>query len=115
MSDQQLELFSLGVTQVLDASKMTPEEYYKKFSTRNPHVYKLLVRMAREFIEETGAQRMGFRMLWEVLRWRFARAVKTDDAYLLNNNLQRFYVRDIIANEPDLATYFETRDRKDAA
>lgn len=114
MADEaQLQLFALGVTSVLDSSK--PEEYYARFSARNPHIYQLLVRIARQKLKSTGRKQLPFRLIWETLRGEFLEHVSTDDGYRLNNVLAPYYSREIMAREPDLAGVFQTRDRQRAA
>lgn len=116
MADEaQMQLFALGVTSVLDSSKMRPAEYFARFSERNPHIYELLVRIARQTLKRTGRKQLPFRLIWEKLRGEFLEHVATDDAFKLNNVLAPFYSREIMAREADLAGVFQTRDRQHAA
>lgn len=112
---KQLNMFALGVTSVADSSKLTREQFYQKFSEQNPHVYKLLVRLSREFLAQTGRRQFGIRLVWERLRWDFAVHASSADAYRLNNILTPFYAREIMQRETDLAGVFQTRERGVAA
>lgn len=106
-----MRLFSMGVSSVLDSSKMPPTEFFRRFHRRNPHIYLLLVRITRETLKKTGRKQLPIRLIWETLRAGFLTYVTTDDAYRLNNNLAPFYARKIMRRERDLAGVFMTRDR----
>lgn len=108
---RQLQLFSFGVTPVLDSSKMSRSEFFQRFHRRNPHIYLLLVRLTRQELRENGRRQIPIRLIWEKLRSGFLKYVSTDDGYKLNNNLTRFYARMIMRKERDLAGVFMTRDR----
>lgn len=92
----------------------TDEELFADFHRRNPQVYRILVRLAREAIGK-GAQKLGLRMLWERLRWEINFSTDTPndtEPFKLNDHLIARYARLIMAEEPDLAGIFETRERR---
>ena len=80
---------------------------FAAFHEANPHVMAELVRLTRE-LRGRGVQRVGMKMLFEVLRWSALRT--TGDDFRLNNNFTARYARRIMAAHPDLAGVYETRD-----
>lgn len=86
-------------------------EAFYEFHRNNPDVYASLVRLAR-YAKERGKTKLGFRMLWEVLRWEmFTSTIQNDgDQYKLNNNYHYFYARLMMEQEPDLNGIFEIRE-----
>jgi hypothetical protein len=65
---------------------------FEKFHEANPHVYELLVQLAREYIRRTGQRKLGIGMLWERLRWEMA--ISTTGDFKLNNNYRAHYASD---------------------
>lgn len=86
----------------------TIEDAFKAFHEANPHVYALLVDLARR-AKKRGKTLVGMKMLYEVARWHFYLNANTDEDYALNNNFTSRYARLIQDQEPDLADFFETR------
>lgn len=86
----------------------TIAERFEQFHRDNPHVYRTLVRLAREWVNTTGRRKLGIGALYERARWDLAIATGDPD-YRLNNNFRAFYSRLIAAQEPDLADLFELR------
>jgi hypothetical protein len=83
-------------------------ERFETFHHENPHVYRTLVRLAREWVTSTGKQKLGIKSLFEVARWQLA--IETSDPdYKLNNNYTAFYARLIHTQEPDLDGLFNVR------
>lgn len=81
---------------------------FEEFDAANPWVYEALVRLARQ-ARDSGAQKIGIGMLFEVLRWDRSLSTKSWDGFKLNNNLRSRYARAIMDHEPDLDGFFETR------
>ena len=80
------------------------------FHAANPGVYRLLVRLAREWQAATG-KRIGIKCLFERARWEIG--VQTaGDEYSLNNNHTAFYARLIMQQEADLCGLFNLREQK---
>lgn len=84
------------------------EEDFWAFHMANPQVYAGLVRLAREWRARRGSQRVGMKMLFEVLRWHVALTTQ-GDVFKLNNNYTSYYARLIMDREPDLDGVFEIR------
>lgn len=86
------------------------DQDFAQFHRDNPLVYDALVRLARQ-AKARGHERIGIKMLFEVVRWEMF--LKTSDAasdFKLNNNYTSRYARLIMASEPDLAGIFFVRD-----
>lgn len=87
---------------------MTTAERFEAFHAENPHVYQVLVRLAREWVAATDRRKLGVKTLYERARWEIA--VDTRDAdYRLNNNYTPFYARLIMWQERDLCDMFDMR------
>lgn len=82
---------------------------FEQFHTDNPRVYNTLVRLAFDWIANTGSHKLGIATLFERTRWEIAIAT-SDPEYKLNNNYRAFYARLIMAREPDLAGMFDLRE-----
>ena len=89
--------------------KPTTAERFAAFHAANPHVYKVLRAEALR-LRRSGRTHYGLKKLWEWLRYDSPLAVTRDDGkYKLNNSYTRHYARLLMANEPELAGFFETR------
>lgn len=86
----------------------TLAERFEAFHEANPDVYTTLVRLAREWIRETGSRKIGVGALTEQARWNIAIETKSAD-FKINNDFRAFYARMIQADHPDLAGVFEIR------
>jgi vacuolar-type H+-ATPase subunit E/Vma4 len=84
------------------------DERFLEFHHANPHVYRRLVAMAREW-KDAGHDACSIKMLVEVLRWQGGVQTDRRDGLLINNSFTSRYARLIAANEPDLAPLFTTR------
>jgi hypothetical protein len=95
-----------------NAPKSNPAlRQFLEFHEANPHVYEILVRLAREWVRRTGRHRIGVAILWERMRWELS-VQTTAEAPKLNNNHRAYYARLIMAQEPDLNALFEIRRSK---
>lgn len=83
------------------------ESRFLAFHHRNPHVYRELVAMARDW-KAAGNGHAGIAMFFEVLRWQSGLRGEGDQ-FALNNSYRSRYARLIAANEPDLADLFTLR------
>lgn len=86
------------------------DEAFLAFHHAHPEVYARLVAMARRW-KAAGHETVGIKMFFEVLRWErgLSRDRDQGEEFLLNNNFSSRYSRLIMANEPDLAGMFKTR------
>ncbi len=79
------------------------------FHHENPHVYAVLVKLAREWIAARGKHKLGMVMLFQRARWEIEMTTKDEFGFKLNNNHVPFYARLIMDQEPDLAGVFNLR------
>lgn len=82
---------------------------FLKFHHDNPHVYRMLVKFARQ-VKDSGRRRYGIKSLFERLRWHMAFEVKSETDFKLNNNYTSRYARLLMENETDLDGVFATRE-----
>ena len=85
----------------------TIDARFQAFHQQNPHVFALLVRLARE-AQQRGARRIGAKALMERARWDLALETSGDE-YRLNNDYTSRYARLIADTHPDLAGLFQFR------
>lgn len=86
------------------------EMRFEAFHAANPWVYDELVRMARE-AHRAGRERIGIKMLFEVLRWRWTlHTTDPSSKFKLNNSMTSRYARRIMRENDELAEIFETRE-----
>lgn len=78
------------------------------FHEQNPAVFGKLVEYARE-AKKAGKRRIGIAACFERLRW-FSEVETKGDAFKLNNNARAFYSRLLMAEVPELAGFFRTRN-----
>lgn len=89
------------------------DEQFLEFHHQHPEVYAALRDMARQ-LRRRGEAKAGIGMLFEVLRWnRIMAGVRDEDGFKLNNNYRSRYARLLMANEPDLMGFFDTRQLAD--
>jgi hypothetical protein len=92
---------------------LTIQERFERFHAANPQVYRALREMALG-LKARGHERIGVKMLWEALRYRYmAEGVSPvgGDVYRLNNIYTSRYAR-LLAAEPGLRGLFEMRELK---
>jgi len=82
---------------------------FLKFHEDNPHVYDMLVKLARQ-VKEAGRKRYGIECLFARLRWHYDFEAKTDDEFKLNNNFTSRYARLLMEREKDLEGVFSLRE-----
>lgn len=105
-----MSLHATAVSGTLESHISRPplERAFWEFHRENPEVYTRLVTLARAWKERRPGQKLGMKMLFEVLRWEVAMKT-TGDTFRLNNNLTSYYSRLIMQREPELSGLFETR------
>lgn len=104
---EQLNLFS----PIADVVPLEDREAYgTAFHAANPHVMELLARLTRRMRARSGGH-IGFRAVWEHARWMYRYRTRDASGWKLNNNLQAWYSRELMARYVDLAGAFHTRER----
>ncbi len=101
----------LPVRRVLKLDGPYVKEFWN-FHQANPGIYQILVKNARR-AKERGRDRIGIRMLWEVMRWEMMMATvdPSQEEYKLNDHYTRHYARLIMYQESELKDIFEVRDQ----
>ena len=82
---------------------------FEKFHHEHPQVYRKLRELAFQVLQH-GYEHYGIGALWERMRWHFAFEVKEAEVFKLNNNYRSRYARLLMAQEPELKDFFETRE-----
>ena len=93
------------------SGSLTIEERFQNFDSANPHIYQIIERMAVD-LAARGHRRIGIKMLWETLRYRYAVQTSGDDSYHLNNIYTSRYARKLTQAHPELAHRIELRELK---
>ena len=86
----------------------SPDAQFLTFHEANPHVYRELVAMARR-LRDQGHAHYSIKGLYEALRYAWSLRTRGDVVKLNNNHTSR-YARLIMAQEPDLKGFFQTRE-----
>jgi len=86
----------------------TIQTEFDKYHANNPHVYDLLVQLARK-VKARGRKHYSIASLFEQVRWHFNFEVDTDDGFKISNNHRSRYARLIMEREPDLKGFFNTK------
>lgn len=90
--------------------RKSPEQLrFEEFHRDNPHIYRGLVRGAREW-KAAGHGKCSIWFLINALRWdsRTSTTRKPGD-YKISNGHAAYYSRLIMSREPDLDGFFDTR------
>jgi hypothetical protein len=92
----------------------TIQQRFEEFHAANPWVYAELCRLARE-VQGRGHKRIAIDYLFGYIRWtQLMRPVDPTSPFKLNDHYRSRYARLIMATEPDLANFFETRELRAA-
>mgnify|MGYP000128870770 CR=1 FL=1 len=83
---------------------------FTAFDEANPHVYDALRDMALK-LKRRGHKSYGIAALFETLRFHRALETTSDD-FKLNHNYRALYARLLMAQEPELKGFFNTRRRR---
>ena len=79
---------------------------FQKFDREHPDVYAEFKRLA-DIAVSRGRQRIGAKMLMEVIRWNYILDTPPDDDFKINNNYTAYYARKYMRETGNLI--FETR------
>lgn len=87
------------------------DQRFRDFHEAHPVVYTELVQMTRQ-VKSRGYTRIGIELIWSAYRWnRMMRTPPKDEyGFKLNDHYRSRYARLIMANEPDLADFFQIRN-----
>ena len=82
---------------------------FERYRQENPDLEEVLVRFARE-VQAAGFKHYGMKGLFERARWHYHMEMGSD-GFKLNNSFTAPYARLLMEKYPDLAGFFETRER----
>lgn len=84
---------------------------FRKFDQENPEFYPLLVKFARE-AKRAGKRVYSITPIIQRARWAYdIETTRTGDkAFKINDHVAPYYSRMMMMREPDLRTFFNTRD-----
>jgi hypothetical protein len=77
------------------------------FHRNNPHIWKLLIRFARQ-ATRAGLSKLSIALLIERVRWEVYVVTRSTDGYKINNNFGAFYARKLNRLD-EFAGMFEIR------
>ena len=83
------------------------ERDFRTFHRTNPHVLRSLIKLTSD-LHEAGFNRIGMKMLFEVLRWQTMLETRGDD-FRLNNNYTAYYARLLMHRRPEFKGMFAVR------
>jgi hypothetical protein len=87
----------------------TIDQKFAEFHAHNPNIYARIVELLRE-AQRAGRQRVGIKLLIEVLRWEhYVYTKRPENEFKLNNSLGSRYARKVIDEHPDLGALLQTR------
>lgn len=86
----------------------TVREAFLSFHRSNPHVYREILRYARE-MKARGRTRYSIWTIVGRVRWDHDIATDGRDEFKINNNFSSIYARMVEHFHPDLRGFFETR------
>jgi hypothetical protein len=110
VENEQRSLFADVVIQPIMPKGSTIEERFNAFHQANPHVYAAIVRMAMR-ARARGIKKWSMNGIFEILRWKSA-MVTNGEPYKLSNDFRALYSRMVMAREPELAEFFDTKKRR---
>lgn len=92
--------------------RLTIEERFRRFHEANPHVYEALERLALG-MRRRGAPKWSMKAMFELLRWAYWLMTSDVSGFKLNNIYTAPYARLLMAERPELAGFFETREHRE--
>lgn len=113
MNNVQTSIFDAAATDFapLVAAPTVPgssiDEQFWAFHRANPHVYKLLKKLAFEMLKTR--EKYSISTLIEIVRWHHD-VQTTGDPFKINNNYKSRYARLLMERNPELVGFFETRE-----
>ena len=97
----------LGAQTRLPFARNRNEARYRAWAATHQDVLELFLRHARERM--ALGRRFGMKALWERVRWDEPVPIDSTDGWRLNNSYVSYVARDLLALEPRLEQFIETR------
>lgn len=98
---------------IVQAATRTIAERFAEWLELNPTIYAEVVRYARA-AQGAGEARYGMKAIFELIRYDHRIRARSRD-FKLNNDFTAPMARRVMEREPDLAEFFETRERSNDA
>lgn len=106
---QEIQVSSERQHRLFDVPRqLSAQERFEEFHRRNPQIYRLICEYARR-LKAAGRTRYSIKTIWAVLRWQ-SDVQTTGEHYKLDDRYYSRYARLVMAREPDLAGFFNTRE-----
>jgi len=117
--DSQMDLFDgelqpIALPDPDQPERVTIEERFDEFHRMNPHVYEAIVAMVLYDLR-AGVHHGSMKFIFERLRHQYRIQTHGREEYRLNNVFTALYARKVMAEYPEAAGFFETRNRTAAA
>lgn len=96
------------MVQPVYAKAATIQERFEEFHKRNPQVYNAMRSLALG-MKRRGFRRWSTKAVYEVMRWQYAMQTQ-GEAFKLSNDFTSRYARLLMAQEPELDGFFDTRE-----
>lgn len=108
--DLQPSLFDGDPPTVVECSVAgSIQERFENFHRANSWVFTAIERLVAQYAA-TGRERIGIRMIWEVIRWSYAmRTTDPTSEFRTNDHYHSRYVRLLIERHPEWEHLFELR------
>jgi hypothetical protein len=110
---EQLELDIAPLVKPDYIEGATIQERFEEFDRRNQWVMRAFEKLTADWLA-SGHQKIGMKMLTEILRWQYGRATVGDSEFKLNNSYVSRYSRRIVELHPEWENVFEQRSLKAA-
>lgn len=92
---------------------LTIQERFDRFHELNPWVLTAFERLTVDYLKR-GHQRIGIKMLAEVLRWQYGRQTRGAERFKLSNDFTSRYARLIVERNPWWEGVFVLRELRSA-
>lgn len=106
-----LELFGEPPTYSDDGRKLSIEERFALFHRRHPQLYRRMRTIAIR-LRRSGLPRCSIDFIYHRLRWLEYKRTGAEPFMRLNDHFTSLYARKLMADVPELADFFELRERR---
>jgi len=89
--------------------QMSLQERFAQFHAANPHIYDMLVALARKMKAKKTMRQWSIYAAYELVRYQWNSKTRSFDNYKLPNEFRPLYSRLIMEQEPDLKGFFRIK------
>jgi DNA-binding GntR family transcriptional regulator len=101
------------VRSIISGRTSTITERFQSWLAENEDFYNTLAEMARQFLAETGSNKLGIQQLIEAARWNHSIRTRSAD-FKINNDYGSFLARLLMHDHADLVDVFDIRRADEA-